>query len=63
VIGRRAPRPLPFQGREGDAANIILTAVGHNFRLILPRLRMRLRLILIASWRRLTVQKAIKSAS
>ena len=33
-----------LKGREGDAANAILSAVGHNFRLILAWLRVFLRL-------------------
>ncbi len=37
-----------LKGRAGDAANAILTAVGHNFRLILAWLRMLLRLVLDA---------------
>lgn len=37
-----------LKGREGDAANAILSAVGHNFRLILAWLRMFLRLLLAA---------------
>jgi len=36
------------QGREGDAANVILTAVGYNLRLVLAWLRILLRLFLIA---------------
>jgi transposase, IS5 family len=37
-----------LKGREGDAANAILTAVGHNLRLVLTWLRILLRLILDA---------------
>ena len=37
-----------LKGRDGDAANAILTAVGHNFRRILAWLRILLRLILYA---------------
>src|SRR5215471_9479604 len=37
-----------LKGREGDAANVILTAVGHNLRLVLAWLRILLRLILLA---------------
>ena len=41
-----------LKGREGDAANIILTAVGHNLRHVLAWLRALLRLlILLALWR------------
>ena len=52
-----------LKGREGDAANVVLSAVGHNLRIVLDWLGMLLRLILIALWRLLAVQKAIKSAS
>ena len=52
-----------LKGREGDAANVVLSAVGHNLRIVLDWLRMLLRLILIALWRLLAVQSAIKSAS
>ena len=34
-----------LKGRAGDAANVILSAVGHNFRRILAWLRLLLRLI------------------
>ena len=37
-----------LKGTVGDAANAILSAVGHNLRLVLAWLRMLLRLILIA---------------
>ena len=37
-----------LKGRAGDAANVILTAVGYNFRRVLAWLRSLLRLILIA---------------
>jgi transposase, IS5 family len=51
-----------LKGRHGDAANAILTAVGHNFRLILAWLRMLLRLffdaILATFTERLTVKWA-----
>ncbi len=36
-----------LKGREGDAANVILTAVGHNLRLVLAWLSSLLRLILL----------------
>jgi IS5 family transposase len=52
-----------MKGREGDAANVVLSAVGHNLRIVLDWLGMLLRLILIALWRLLAVQSAIKSAS
>jgi IS5 family transposase len=37
-----------LKGRDGDAANVILTAVGHNLRRVLAWLKALLRLILIA---------------
>ena len=37
-----------LKGTAGDAANAILTAVGHNLRLVLAWLRILARLILIA---------------
>ena len=37
-----------LKGAAGDAANVILSAVGHNLRLVLAWLRILLRLILIA---------------
>jgi IS5 family transposase len=52
-----------LKGREGDAANVILTAVGHNLRLVLAWLSALLRLILIAISRASVVTPALKSAS
>ena len=52
-----------LKGTAGDAANAILTAVGHNLRLVLAWLRMLLCLILIALWRALTTDPEIKLAS
>ena len=52
-----------LKGREGDAANAVLTAVGHNLRLVLAWLRLLLRLILLAMWRALAVPNALKWAS
>jgi IS5 family transposase len=51
-----------LKGTAGDAANAILTAVGHNLRLVLAWLRMLLRLILIAVCHRFAIYTAIKSA-
>jgi transposase, IS5 family len=51
-----------LKGTAGDATNAILTAVGHNLRLILAWLRILLRLILIALWRRLAIHPELKSA-
>ncbi len=44
-----------LKGREGDAANVILTAVGYNLRLVLAWLRILLRLFLIALSRPLSI--------
>ena len=52
-----------LKGRDGDAANLVLSDVGHNLRVILGWLRMQLNLILIALWPLFSVQRAIKSAS
>jgi hypothetical protein len=40
-----------LKGQEGDAANVLLPAVGHNLRRVLTWLRCLLRLILVALWR------------
>ena len=40
-----------LKGRAGDAANVVLSAVGHNFRRILAWLREFLCLFLLALWR------------
>src|SRR5438034_4545463 len=37
-----------LKGRAGDAANVILSAVGYNLRLVLAWLRMILRVVLLA---------------
>jgi transposase, IS5 family len=52
-----------LSGRDGDAANVILSAVGHNLRLVLAWLRILLRLILIALRPAFAVTPALKSAS
>jgi transposase, IS5 family len=52
-----------LSGRNGDAANVILSAVGHNLRLVLAWLRILLRLILIALRPEFAVTPALKSAS
>ena len=53
--------PCYLKGTAGDAANAILTAVGHNLRLVLAWLRMLLRLNLNALWRDLVIHLAPKS--
>jgi transposase, IS5 family len=52
-----------LKGREGDAANVILTAVGHNLRRILAWLRALLRLILLALCRSFASMPEVKWAS
>ena len=51
-----------LKGREGDAANTILTAVGHNLRLILAWLRLLWRLILSAVLQTFVIRPWLKSA-
>jgi IS5 family transposase len=51
-----------LKGREGDAANAVLTAVGHNLRHVLAWLRILLRLILLALCRAFAIQPALSSA-
>ena len=51
-----------LKGRAGDAANVILSAVGYNFRRILAWLRALLRLFLIALILTHSDQPALKSA-
>ena len=52
-----------LKGRAGDAANIILSAVGHNFRRIIAWLRHFWRLFLIAALMTISVLSQLKSAS
>ena len=52
-----------LQGREGDAADVVLTAVGHNLRLVLAWLRLLLRLVLMALRRLLAIPTALNWAS
>ena len=51
-----------LKGREGDAANVILSAVGYNLRRVLAWLRMLLRLILVALSRMFAVPPGLTSA-
>jgi IS5 family transposase len=51
-----------LKGRAGDAANAILTAIGHNLRLVLSWLRIVLGLILIALLQTFAIQPVPKSA-
>jgi IS5 family transposase len=52
-----------LKGRSGDAANAILSAVGHNFRRILAWLRALLRQILTVILRVLINRSALIQAS
>ena len=52
-----------LKGRAGDAANVVLSAVGHNFRRILAWLRDLWRLILTALIAAISLQPALRSAS
>ena len=52
-----------LKGREGDAANVTLTAVGHNLRRVLAWLRALLRPILIALWQAFAAIPAVRWAS
>jgi IS5 family transposase len=52
-----------LKGREGDAANAILSAVGYNFRLVLAWLRILLSLILLTLSRAFAVQLLLTRAS
>jgi hypothetical protein len=51
-----------LKGRNGDAANAILTAVGYNFRILLAWMRMLLSLILTALLQSFTIPPTLKSA-
>jgi len=51
-----------LKGRDGDAANIILTATGYNLRLVLAWLRELLRIILTVMMRTFANPSAFKSA-
>ena len=52
-----------LKGRAGDAANVVLSAVGYNFRRILAWLRELLCLILIRLWRALAIPAPLNWAS
>ena len=51
-----------LKGRDGDAANVVLTAVGYNFRRILAWLRALLCLILAAIWRAVAARSVLNPA-
>jgi transposase, IS5 family len=52
-----------LKGRAGDAANVILTAIGYNLRLVLAWLRMILRVVLLALLQPLAIRPAFNPAS
>jgi transposase, IS5 family len=52
-----------LKGRQGDAANVVLTAVGHNLRLVLAWLRALLPLIVLTLLQAFATPSAFKSAS
>jgi IS5 family transposase len=52
-----------LKGRAGDAADVILSAVGYNLPLVLARLRIILRVILLALLQTFTIRPALKPAS
>ena len=52
-----------LKGRDGDAANAVLTAVGYNFRRILAWLRALLCLILAALSRAVAARSVLNPAS
>ncbi|SFV19096.1 transposase, IS5 family [Bradyrhizobium arachidis] len=52
-----------LKGRDGDAANVVLTAVGHNLRLVLAWLKLLLHLILNALMQLLPLTPALKPDS
>lgn len=60
---RRPPQPLPSQGREGDASNVILTAVGDNLRRVPAWSRDLLTSILIVLWQAGVRSQALKPPS
>jgi IS5 family transposase len=51
-----------LKGRDGDAANVILSTVGYNLRLVLAWLRIILRDILLALLQGFASRPAVKSA-
>ena len=52
-----------LKGREGDAANVVLTAIGHNLRRVLAWLKALLRLILVARWMAFAAMPLVRWAS
>jgi len=54
---------MAIKGREGDAANVILAALGYNLRLVLAWLRSLLRLVLLVLIRTIAVAPSVRWAS
>jgi len=52
-----------LKGRDADAANAIVSAVGHNLRLVLAWLRMILRFLFVAPFWSFTMPGGTQSAS
>ena len=52
-----------LKGRDGDAANVVLTAIGHNLRLVLAWLRILLRLIINALSQAVPISTTLRWAS
>ena len=52
-----------LKGRAGDAANVILSAVGYNLHLVLAWLKIILRVVLLALLQTFTIRPALKPAS
>lgn len=52
-----------LKGRPGDAANVVLSAVGYNLRLVLKWLRLLLSLVVSAILRSLNLSQTLKPAS
>src|SRR5881394_212292 len=51
-----------LKGRAGDAANVILSAVGYNLRLVLAWLKTILRVVLLALFQTFAIRLALKPA-
>src|SRR5213593_1695782 len=51
-----------LKGRAGDAANVVLSAVGYNLRLVLAWLRTILRVVLLALFQTFAIRLALKPA-
>jgi IS5 family transposase len=52
-----------LKGHAGDAANVVLSAVGYNLRLVLKWLRLLLRLVVSAILRSQNLSQTLKPAS